>query len=101
MIAITNRLPVSEGAADQVVEMFASSRGDVQDFPGFVSMEVLRAEDGSEVMVLTRWQSRDAFEAWVASDAFKRTHARGDARGLLTGHPQMNSYEVAVERGPS
>lgn len=98
MIAITNRLPVKEGAADQIVEQFAGSRGDVQDFPGFVSMEVLRAEDATEVLVITRWENREAFDAWVHSDSFKKAHARGDSAGLLSGHPQMGSYEIAVNR---
>jgi len=54
MIAIFNRLPVKEGAAGQVVERFAKSRGHVQGFPGFVSMEVLRSEVADEVLVITR-----------------------------------------------
>ena len=44
MIAIFNSLPVKEGAADRVVERFRESRGNVQGFPGFISMEVLRAD---------------------------------------------------------
>lgn len=99
MIAITNRLPVKQGAADEIVERFASSRGHVQDFPGFVSMEVLRSDDGDEVLVVTRWENRESFDSWVQSDSFRQTHARGDTKGLLTGHPQMGSYQIAVERG--
>ncbi len=68
MIAIFNSIPVSEGAADRVVEMFANSRGAVQGFPGFVAMEVLRSEGADEVLVVTRWQSREAFGAWVGSE---------------------------------
>ncbi len=48
MIAIINRLPVKEGAAGEVVERFANSRGNVQGFPGFVSMEVLSSEAGAQ-----------------------------------------------------
>ena len=44
MIAVFNSLPVKEGAADEIVDRFAESRGNVQDFPGFVSIEVLSAE---------------------------------------------------------
>ena len=40
MIAIFNCLPLKEGAADRVVEGFRESRGNVQGFAGFVSMEV-------------------------------------------------------------
>jgi heme oxygenase (staphylobilin-producing) len=43
MIAMMNRPPVNEGAADEVAERFSGSRGHVQDFPGFVSMEVLKS----------------------------------------------------------
>lgn len=98
MIAITNRLPVKEGRADEVVERFADSRGNVQDFPGFVSMEVLRSEDATEVLVITRWESRDSFDTWVHSDSFRKAHSRGSGSDFLAGHPQMGSYEVAVER---
>lgn len=103
MIAIFNRLPVKKGAAVQVADMFANSRGNVQGFPGFVSMEVLRSEGTTEeeVLVITRWQSKEAFDAWVASDEFKKAHARGGAGELMRGHPQMSTYEVAVEREPA
>lgn len=99
MIAIMNSLPVREGAADEVVERFAGSGGHVQDFPGFVSMEVLKSAAEDEVLVVTRWRDREAFDAWVASEEFARAHARGGTEGLLAGHPKMSSYEVAVQRG--
>jgi heme-degrading monooxygenase HmoA len=100
MIAVINRLPVAKGAADQVVERFVNSRGFVQGFPGFVSMEVLRSEGADEVLVITRWQDKDAFDSWVGSDAFQRAHGRSGAGDLLRGHPQMGTYEVAVKREP-
>lgn len=100
MIAITNRLPVKEGRAGEVVERFSGNRGNVQDFPGFVSMEVLRSEDDAEVLVITRWESREAFDRWVHSDSFRAAHEDSSGADFLSGHPQMGSYEVAVERAP-
>jgi len=36
--------------------------------PGFVSMEVLRSEEApegeDEVLIITRWRDREAFDAW-------------------------------------
>ncbi len=84
MIAVINRLPVKEGAADQVVERFANSRGNVQDFPGFVSMEVLRSEEGDEVMVITRWRDKDAFTSWIHSDEFRTPSALAQPRLTVT-----------------
>src|SRR5215210_3068563 len=98
MIAVINRLPVKEGADDQVVERFANSRGSVQGFPGFVSMEVLRSEGADEVIIITRWRDREAFDSWVHSDVFKAAHGRSAGSGLLRGHPQMGTYEVSVTR---
>ncbi|MBX6762708.1 MAG: antibiotic biosynthesis monooxygenase [Rubrobacteraceae bacterium] len=97
MIAVFNSLPVREGAAERVVEMFRESRGSVQNFPGFVSMEVLSSEDGREVVVITRWQRREDFEAWVRSPEFSQAH-RSSGDGLFTGHPNISFYEVALER---
>ena len=100
MIAVINHLPVKEGAVDQVVERFANSRGNVQGFPGFLSMEVLRSEGEDEVLVITRWRDKDAFNSWVYSEEFKKAHGRSGSGELLRGHPQMSAYEVAVEREP-
>jgi heme-degrading monooxygenase HmoA len=100
MIAVVNRLPVKEGAADQVVERFANSRGHVQGFPGFVSMEVLRSVGADEVLVITRWRDKDAFESWVHSAEFRKAHGRSGGSELLRGHPQMGTYEVAIKREP-
>ena len=100
MIAIINRLPVKEGAANQIVERFANSRGNVQGFPGFVSMEVLRSEGADEVLVITRWRDKAAFDSWVHSEEFKQAHGKGGGGDLLSGHPQMGSYDIAVERAP-
>ncbi|HEX5701494.1 MAG TPA: antibiotic biosynthesis monooxygenase [Rubrobacter sp.] len=100
MIAIFNSLPVKEGASGEIVGRFAESRGHVQGFPGFVSMEVLESDAGDEVLVVTRWRDRESFEAWIHSDAFSRAHGHSGTGELLTGHPKMTSYRVAVERAP-
>ncbi len=96
MVAICNSLPVKEGAADRIIERFSTSQGHVRNFPGFVSMEVLKPEE--EVLVITRWQNRASFEAWVRSEESARVHGQSGGEGLLRGHPKMTSYEVVIER---
>jgi heme-degrading monooxygenase HmoA len=88
MIAIINRLPVKEGAAEQVVERFGNSRGYVQNFPGFVSMEVLSSEVGDEVLVITRWRDKDAFDSWVGSEEFCTPSALAVPRLTVTAVKQ-------------
>ena len=84
MIAIMNSLPVNEGAADEVVERFSGSRGHVQDFPGFVSMEVLKSAEEDEVLVVTRWRDRAAFDAWVGSEESRTPSALAVPRLTVT-----------------
>jgi heme oxygenase (staphylobilin-producing) len=67
MIAIVNRLAVKDGAADRIVERFAESHGHEQGFPGFVSMMVLKSDTEDEVLVVTHWQDKGSFDAWVGS----------------------------------
>ena len=84
MIAIMNSLPVNEGAADEVVERFSGSRGHVQNFPGFVSMEVLKSAEEDEVLVVTRWRDRAAFDAWVGSEELRTPSALAVPRLTVT-----------------
>lgn len=100
MIAVLNRLPVKQGTVVGVVERFANSRGNVQGFPGFISMEVLTSAEAGEVLVITRWQSREAFDHWAKSEEFEKAHGRGGGGEFLRGRPEMGLYEVAVEREP-
>jgi heme-degrading monooxygenase HmoA len=84
MIAVVNSLPVKERAAGRIVERFAESRGHVQRFPGFVSMEVMRSEEDGEVLVVTRWQNRASFDAWVRSEELSLPSALPAPRLTLT-----------------
>jgi heme-degrading monooxygenase HmoA len=84
VIAIFNSLPVKEGAVDRIVERFRESRGNVQGFPGFVSVEVLKAEAGDEVLVVTRWGDREAFDAWVHREELSTRPAFSVPRLTLT-----------------
>ena len=72
----------------------------VSEAKGQLTELVRRSEAGDEVLVITRWRDKDAFDSWVHSEEFKKAHARGGAGELMRGHPQMSTYEVAVEREP-
>lgn len=43
----------------------------------------------------------DSADGSQNSDEFKKAHARGGAGELMRGHPQMSTYEIAVEREPA
>ncbi len=98
MIVVQNRVQVGAEHAATFEEAFRRRAGAVDDTPGFVRNMVLRPTgEGDPYIVLTMWESRAAFEAWVGSDAFSEAH-RG-ARGA--GGPGMSSalevHEVILD----
>ncbi|QJD86149.1 antibiotic biosynthesis monooxygenase [Cohnella herbarum] len=76
MIVAINTIKIKSGHVGEVVERFKNPKG-VQHAPGFVRMELLieAGEEHDELKVCTTWESREAFDGWVNSDAFKQAHA--------------------------
>ena len=64
---------------------------------GFISFKLLRptAPDDPYV-VMTFWETQEAYEAWVNSDEFKQGHARSGTlpRETFLGHPKLEVMEV-------
>lgn len=62
---------------------------------GFRQARVYRAEDGSEVMTITEWDSRDHFLAFRQSEAGRLLVREGIRR-----HPRISFYETVSELSP-
>lgn len=73
--------------------------------PGFVAFHLLRgpsAEDHTLFSSHTIWRSREDFEAWTRSEAFRAAHgSSGSAKPLYLGHPQFEGFEVIQELLPA
>ncbi|MGO1173557.1 MAG: antibiotic biosynthesis monooxygenase family protein [Actinomycetaceae bacterium] len=56
------------GAEAEIERRFAARRRAVDEQPGFLGFELLRPVQGEErYFVVTRWQSREDYEAWSAA----------------------------------
>jgi heme-degrading monooxygenase HmoA len=77
VITVGNHIYVAPEYMEQFETNFHNRAGLVDRMPGFLFNQLLRpvAPDGAYI-VLTYWESRSAFDAWVKSDAFVRGHAR-------------------------
>ena len=50
----------------------------------------------------TMWRSREDFEAWTRSEAFRLAHqSAGQNRPLYLGHPQFEGFDVIQTVRPS
>lgn len=72
-----NAITVPEGKGDELAKRFAARAGQVDSQDGFEEFRLLRpADDRDTWLVMTTWRDREAFEAWVGSQAFQHGHAR-------------------------
>ena len=101
MFVASNRIRAdSEESLERVVEAFKGRARLVEERPGFKGLLVLVDRKGLEVLVLSIWESRDHFKAWVDSEEFKAAHERAKARRLRGVESQGKGYEVVEVSGP-
>ena len=75
-------LTVPAGAESEVEQRFAARKKAVDTAPGFAGFELLRPQFGDDrYFVVTRWETRDAYEAWSAARP-AGNHADDQRRGM-------------------
>src|SRR3954466_11670198 len=86
MVVKINAIEAPPGRGPQLAERSARRAAEVESMPGFLGFELLRPVEGeNRYFVYTRWESEDAFRAWVESPAFTRGHAQAarDSSGTV------------------
>jgi heme-degrading monooxygenase HmoA len=102
-----NAITVPENMGDEVAQRFAERASAVDDQEGFVGFSLMRPTDERRTwLVVTEWETEDAFEAWVSSPAFAHGHRaavdESKSDGSVPQKPVMGltaelwSYEVAL-----
>lgn len=99
MFIAMNRFQVKPGREDAFEEVWKSRESYLEEVPGFVEFALLRgASEESHTLFATHtvWQSREAFEAWRKSEAFRKAHAgAGGNKELYAGPPKLELFEAA------
>jgi heme-degrading monooxygenase HmoA len=82
-----NALTVPEGGGEELERRFSMRAKAVDGVDGFEGFELLRPTDGSDrYLVVTRWASQEAFDAWTESREFEKGHANAGDRPEGHGH---------------
>jgi heme oxygenase (mycobilin-producing) len=100
VITTANRIFVNPAYAAQFEETFRTRAGLVDQMPGFVSNQLLRpVNEGDPYIVLTVWESREHFEAWVRSDAFRQGHARSSTlpKETFSAPSKLELHEIILD----
>ena len=101
MFIAMNRFKVKKGSEDAFELVWTSRESYLDSVPGFVEFHLLKgapADDHTLYASHTIWRSRENFEAWTRSKAFRDAHARaGNTSGtasLYLEHPKFEGFEV-------
>lgn len=97
MFIAMNRFRIAPGKEEEFVEIWRQRDTYLQDVPGFKSFNLLRGPSSEECTLFAShsiWESREAFEAWTRSEAFRKAHAQaGAGKGVYLGPPQFEGFE--------
>jgi heme-degrading monooxygenase HmoA len=77
MFVVCNRVKVNPVHTDVFERLFLSRAHAVDQMPGFRAFQLLRPARPEEwYVVMVTWQSKDHYQAWMQSDAFRQGHSR-------------------------
>jgi heme-degrading monooxygenase HmoA len=101
MFIAMNRFHVLPGQEQAFETVWLSRDSHLADVPGFMSFHLLRGPRRDDHVLYsshTIWASRQAFEDWTRSEAFRLAHRDAGAnRPLYAGHPHFEGFDVVQE----
>lgn len=101
MFIAMNRFKVKPGEEKAFEDVWLNREVHIKDTPGFIAFHLLKGPEKEDHVLYsshTLWASRDAFEAWTRSEAFRNAHRdAGSNKPLYLGHPEFEGFEVMQE----
>jgi heme-degrading monooxygenase HmoA len=97
MFIAMNRFQVIRGQENSFEQVWLSRDTHLGRVPGFIEFHLLRGpsqEDHTLFSSHTVWRSREDFEAWTRSEAFRQAHRNTGDKPLYLGHPRFEGFEV-------
>ena len=100
MFIAMNRFKIALGREEEFERIWRERETYLESVPGFKRFNLLRGpthDDHTLYATHSEWASREAFEAWTHSEAFRKAHGgAGGAKGVYLGPPQFEGFEVIL-----
>jgi len=102
MYVSMSRLAIAPERAPALIAAFRGRARLADRASGFIDLQVWQSDrDAGEILMVSRWDDRDAFKAYMKSDAHKFSHDRIDpglkADIALLRLEHMHTYDVVAE----
>lgn len=100
MFLAMNRFRIAPGREEDFIEVWRNRDSHLEGVPGFKSFNLVRGETTDTHTLFAShsiWESRQAFEEWTRSEAFRRAHANaGQTKGIYLGPPQLELFDAVL-----
>ncbi len=100
MFLAMNRFKVKLGSEADFETVWRERDSYLSSVPGFVSFSLLRGaskDDHTLYASHSVWGSREDFEAWTRSEAFRNAHrSAGGNKPLYLGHPELELFDSVI-----
>lgn len=98
MFIAMNHFRVDPERSHEFEEHWRKRETHLHEVPGFVRFALLRGDEPGQYVSHSTWESREAFEDWTRSEAFRRAHAQARTpQGVLAGPPRLETWEAVIE----
>ncbi|MDY6943840.1 MAG: antibiotic biosynthesis monooxygenase [Pseudomonadota bacterium] len=100
MYIAMNRFKIVPGQEEAFVQVWRERETYLDTVPGFREFHLLRGpseEDHTLFASHSTWDSREAFENWTRSEAFRKAHrSAGSAKEIYLGPPKFEGFETVL-----
>ena len=100
MYVAMNNFKVVEGKEEEFERIWKERESYLSEVSGFLHFALLKADAQGEYVSHSTWENREAFMAWVNSEAFAKGHRQGSLMGVLQGPPEIKTYQAIIEETP-
>jgi len=73
---VLNNIPISEDGRAAFEERFLGRARAIEETRGFIAIKVLRPLNDDVYVVLTQWETEQAFKDWQTSSAYSKAHKK-------------------------
>ena len=98
MFIAMNRFQIVPGKERDFEEVWRNRDTHLEKVPGFSEFHLVKGkqeEDHTLYASHTVWNSKEAFENWTKSEAFRTAHKNaGQNSHLYLGHPNFEGFEI-------
>jgi heme-degrading monooxygenase HmoA len=100
MFIAMNRFKIKPGCEQEFINVWKGRDSYLETVPGFLSFNLLQGPSTEEYTLISShatWESKEAFEAWTKSEAFRKAHANaGSNKEMHVGRPQLECFEAVL-----